>query len=274
MGGRGWREVLSGTGSPCSCRPSCRGPASARTLDRMPPTTSPHSAPRHAPFVRVTHWLSTIAIFALLLSGFEVVLSHPRFYWGETGNVNMAPAFTLPVPSSRAMVPTGYSFVLPDQNGWSLYLHFQAAWLLLFTGLVYVWRGVAKRHFQRDLVPDAGHRRWPTLRAELAAHLRLATAARSDPLTYNTVQRLSYLLLVFALVPLIIWTGLAMSPAFTAVFPRSVDLLGGRQSARTRHFLATIALALFTLIHVGMIALAGFRARTRAMITGTAETTS
>lgn len=258
---------------PWARRPAYRVPAPARTLDRMPPTTPPRPAPRHAAFVRVTHWLSTLAIFALLLSGFEVVLSHPRFYWGETGNVNMPPAFTLPVPSSRAMVPTGYSFVLPDQNGWSLYLHFQAAWLLLFTGLVYVWRGFAKRHFQRDLVPDAGHRRWPALRAELAAHLRLATAARSDPLTYNTVQRLSYMLLVFALVPLIVWTGLAMAPAFTAVFPLSVDLLGGRQSARTLHFLATIALALFTLIHVGMIALAGFRARTKAMITGTAENT-
>jgi hypothetical protein len=130
---------------------------------------------------------TTIAIFALLLSGFEVVLSHPRFYWGETGNVNMAPAFTLPVPSSRAMVPTGYSFVLPDQNGWSRYLHFRPR-LLLFTAWS-MWRSFAKRHFQRisflTPVTVAGR-----ARAELAA-ARLATAARGDPLTYNTVQRLS-----------------------------------------------------------------------------------
>ena len=99
-------------------------------------------APRHKRFVRVTHWLTTIAFFSLLLSGFELVLSHPRFYWGEIGNVNTTPLFSIPVPSSRRTVPTGYGFVLPDQNGWSRNLHFQSAWLLLFTGLVYVWAGL------------------------------------------------------------------------------------------------------------------------------------
>ncbi|CAN5772010.1 hypothetical protein BH11GEM1_BH11GEM1_34670 [soil metagenome] len=79
--------------------------------------------------MRVTHWLTTFAFLALLLSGGEVLLSHPRFYWGEVGNVNTTPAFTIPVPSSRSTVPTRYSFRLSDQNGWSRYLHFQSAWL-------------------------------------------------------------------------------------------------------------------------------------------------
>src|SRR5215211_6223128 len=83
------------------------------------------SAPRHPCFVRITHWLTTLAFFALLVSGLEIVLSHPRFYWGEVGNVNTTPLFTIPVPSSRSTVPTGYAFVLPDENGWSRYLHFQ-----------------------------------------------------------------------------------------------------------------------------------------------------
>src|SRR3954468_1867203 len=91
----------------------------------------PAAAPRHARFVRITHWLTALAFAALLVSGVEVLLSHPRFYWGESGNVNTQPLFTIPVPSSRSSVPTGYRFVLQDQNGWSRSLHFQAAWLLL-----------------------------------------------------------------------------------------------------------------------------------------------
>src|ERR1041385_8710781 len=84
-------------------------------------STSPAGAlpPRHSAVVRVTHWITTFAFLALLLTGVEILLSHPRFYWGETGNVNTPPLFKIPVPSSRSMVPTGYGYVLPDQNGWS-----------------------------------------------------------------------------------------------------------------------------------------------------------
>ncbi|WP_411279772.1 cytochrome b/b6 domain-containing protein [Gemmatimonas sp.] len=224
---------------------------------------------RHARFVRVTHWLSTIAIFALMLSGGEVVLSHPRFYWGEIGNVNVTPAFTLPVPSSRGTVPTGYNFVLPDQNGWSLYLHFQSAWLLLFTGLVYGVAGFARSHFQRNLVPVAGDRSFRALGRSIAAHMRFQKVSVNDAHSYNLLQRLSYLVMLFVLAPLIVWTGLAMAPGFTAVFPWSVSVLGGRQTARTLHFFLTGAFVLFTLAHVGMLLLAGFRARVQPMITGT-----
>jgi thiosulfate reductase cytochrome b subunit len=229
------------------------------------------AAPRHTRFVRVTHWLTTIAFFALLLSGLELVLSHPRFYWGEIGNVNTTPLFSIPVPSSRRSVPTGYGFVLPDQNGWSRNLHFQSAWLLLFTGLVYVWAGLRSSHFRRNLVPSQADRSWRALRAGIAEHLRLTSSAIGDSWSYNALQRLSYLAIVFVLFPLVIWTGLAMAPAFTAVFPWVVNVLGGRQSARTLHFVVTIALVLFTIVHVTMIILAGFRSRVRAMITGEAE---
>src|ERR1700752_1418297 len=77
---------------------------------------------RHSFLVRVTHWLTTFSFLALLVSGLEIVVSHPRFYWGETGNVNTPPLFTIPAASSRAAVPTGYGYVLPYQNGWSRYL--------------------------------------------------------------------------------------------------------------------------------------------------------
>src|SRR3974377_465764 len=100
----------------------------------VPSTTA---ASQHSVLVRVTHWITTLCFIALLVSGVEVVISHPRFYWGETGSDVTPPLFPLPIPSSRALVPTGYGYVLPDQNGWSRALHFQAAWLLVLTGLLY-----------------------------------------------------------------------------------------------------------------------------------------
>jgi hypothetical protein len=84
----------------------------------------------------------------------------PRFYWGETGNVLSPPLFSFPIPSSRATVPTGYGYVLPDQNGWSRYLHFQAAWLLVFTGLLYVTSGWLPGHFRRNLLPTRASLSW------------------------------------------------------------------------------------------------------------------
>jgi thiosulfate reductase cytochrome b subunit len=232
------------------------------------------AASRHARFVRITHWLVAMAFFALLLSGGEILLSHPRLYWGEIGNVNTTPLFTIPVPSSRATVPTGYGFVLPDQNGWSRYLHFQAAWLAWFAGVAYALIGARTGHFRRNLVPAAADRSWRALRAAIAEHLRFAASTFSDPGSYNALQRIAYLVVVFVLFPLVIWTGLAMSPGFTAVVPASVTLLGGRQSARTLHLFIAIALVVFTLVHVAMIIFTGFRARMRAMVTGAAEARS
>jgi len=103
---------------------------------------------------RVTHWITTICFFALLLTGIEIVISHPRFYWGETGTVLTAPLFQLPIPSSRATVPTGYGYVLPDQNGWSRALHFEAAWIAVLTGLLYVVSGLLTGHFRKKLAPQ------------------------------------------------------------------------------------------------------------------------
>src|ERR1700691_2442129 len=106
--------------------------------------------PRHGAVVRATHWITTLCFLALLVSGVEILVSHPRFYWGEAGNVRTPPLFQLPIPASRATVPTGYGYVLPDQNGWSRALHFEAAWLAVLTGLLYVAWGLFRGHFRRD----------------------------------------------------------------------------------------------------------------------------
>jgi thiosulfate reductase cytochrome b subunit len=211
---------------------------------------APAAAPHHTAIVRVTHWVTTLCVFALLVTGIEVIVSHPRFYWGEEGNVMTPALFSIPIPASRATVHTGYGYVLPDQNGWSRYLHFEAGWVLVLTGLLYVIAGVASGHFRKNLLP------------------RLDEA---NAFSYNPLQRLSYLVVIFMLFPFLIWTGLAMSPAFVSAVPIAVTALGGRQSARTLHFAVSIALVLFVLVHVTMVWMAGFRSRVMAMVTGRAR---
>ena len=193
--------------------------------------------PRHSALVRSSHWIVTVCVFFLLLTGIEIIVSHPRFYWGEEGNPNTESLFDIPIPASRPWVKTGYNYVLPDQNGWSRSLHFQSAWVLVIVGLVYTISGIMG-HFQRNR------------------------------LIYNDLQRITYLVVIFGLFPLAIWTGLAMSPAVTSAMPFLVTSVGGTQSARTIHFFVSLALVVFSIGHVVMVYRAGFRKLVRAMITG------
>ena len=235
--------------------------------DTIAPMTGT-SRPRHPALVRVTHWLTFAAFVALLVTGVEILISHPRFYWGETGNVNMRPFLTIPIPSSRASVPTGYGYVLPDQNGWSRALHFEAAWLAVLTGLLYLVFGFFWGHFRRGLYPARSDLSVKSLAISIASHLRFKRPGEDEDWSYNVLQRLAYLLVIFVLFPLVIWTGLDLSPAFASAFPHAVTILGGRQSARTLHLFVSIALVLFLLVHIVMVYLAGFRKRVGAMITG------
>ncbi len=218
--------------------------------------------------VRVTHWLTFVAFIALLITGGEIVISHPRFYWGEVGNVNTKPLFVLPIPSSRDTVPTAYKYVMPDQNGWSRYLHFEAAWLAILAGLVYGFYGVASGHFRKNLVPERRDWNWRAYRERIAKYVHREPPDRGEENSYNVLQRTAYAVVIFILFPLIIWTGLAMSPTFTAAFPWTAALLGGRQSARTIHFFVSWLLLFFLIVHVTMVAVSGFWRRMRGMITG------
>ena len=231
----------------------------------MPSLTN---APRHSAVVRVTHWIITLCFFALLVTGIEILISHPRFYWGEVGNVSMPSLFELPIPASRGSVKTGYSFVLPDQNSWSRSLHFQAGWVAVLTGLLYVVHGLLTGHFRKNLLPSRADLTWQAFSALVANHLRFKRLREAEAQSYNALQQLTYLLVIFVLFPLMIWTGLAMSPAFSGTFPITVTVFGGQQSARTIHFLVTVALVLFLVVHIMMVSLGGFRNRMRAMITG------
>ena len=145
---------------------------------------------RHTPLVRVTHWIATACFLALLVSGTEIVISHPRFYWGEAGNVMTPPLFSLPIPASRSRVNTGYGFVLADQNGWSRSLHFQTAWLLLFTGVLYTAAGFLNRHFRDNLLPALADLRPQAFGNVVAQHLKFRRPAESG--SYNVLQRVTY----------------------------------------------------------------------------------
>src|SRR5438105_1917563 len=153
--------------------------------------------PRHSSLVRVTHWLTTLCVFALLLSGIEILISHPRFYWGETGNPMTPALFDIPIPASRPWVNTGYGFVLPDQNGWSRNLHFEAAWILILTGFVYVISSLLGQHFKNNLLPSGTGLTWRALSKDIAKHLRFQRPDDAEAWSYNVLQRLTYLSVIF-----------------------------------------------------------------------------
>jgi thiosulfate reductase cytochrome b subunit len=215
-------------------------------------------SPRHALFVRVTHWLTAAAFAVLLLSGIAILLAHPRLYWGETGAVGGPSLIDLPFP-----------FVLDVPiRGPGRYLHFLAAWLAVFTGLAYGALGLLTGHFATSFVPRRGELSASAVRNVVKAHLRRPPQHADVSPAYNVLQRVTYAGVVFVLMPLIVVTGLGMSPAVTSVVPAAATLFGGQQSARTIHFFAACALTGFVLAHVVLVWQAGFTAHLRAMITG------
>jgi len=222
----------------------------------VPDEEEPYAGHGHSLTVRITHWVFTIAFFFLVFSSFPILIAHPRFYWGETGAMGTHPLFVLPLP------------LRVGRSGWGRSIHFLAAWLSLFTGVLYVGLGMLARHFRTRLLPTREDLSWTNIRHVVSEHARLSRASLAGQFRYNVLQRLAYLAVVFVFFPLILLSGLAMSPAVTSVAPWLVVLFGGHQSARTIHFLIAALLVAFLATHLAMIAVAGFMPRTRAMITG------
>jgi thiosulfate reductase cytochrome b subunit len=214
------------------------------------------SRPRHSAAVRITHWIVVLSVIGLLVSGIGILISHPRLYWGETGAVGADSLIDVPIP-----------FVI-GPSVWNRPIHFFFAWILTFAGIAYVVCGFITRHFRKDLLPGKADLRWTSIRDVISDHLRRRSTGRDAAGTYNVLQRLTYLAVVFALFPAIFWTGLAMSFGVTSVFPVMAVALGGHQSARTLHFALVAFLLLFVAIHILTIYLAGFVKNVRAMITG------
>jgi thiosulfate reductase cytochrome b subunit len=206
--------------------------------------------------VRITHWLNALAFLALAFTGVAILLAHPRMYWGETGYYDQPSLFDLPLP------------VILDYTGWGRSLHFLAAWLLVLNGLLYLLAGLLSGHFRRDMLPTRTQLRPRNVLQDIRDHLRFRHATGEAARHYNFLQKLSYLAVVFVLLPVMLLSGVTMSPAVTAAMPWLYDLFDGRQSARTAHFIAASLLVVFFLIHLAQVFIAGFRNEMRSMITG------
>jgi thiosulfate reductase cytochrome b subunit len=256
---------------------------------------------RHAVAVRATHWINVLCLVLLLMSGLRIFNSHPALYWGNYGykgvpsvlsiGAAVDPANGEPVGLTRI---AGWSFVTTGVLGVSydpergmvarafpLWLtlpgadlalardwHFLMAWLLVGNGAVYLLFGLISGHFRRDLAPAADQLAVRHILADVWDHLRLRAPRGEAARRYNLLQKLAYLAVVFVLLPIMVLSGLTMSPAVTAAVPGLLDLFGGRQSARTIHFLVTNLLVLFVLVHVLEVFLAGVVNGMRSMITG------
>ena len=238
----------------------------------------------HTRWVRTTHWVLAASVLTLAVTGFTILMAHPRLYWGTVGN-DLTPAL-IELPVSRNYRHGGWEVSTPafpdggralsairtydilNENSWARSLHFLAAWFLLVTGTIYLLAGLFSGHLRRDLVPRRGELTGRLVRDDLAAHLRLRTRpARGGP-PYGLVQKCSYCAVVFLGLPLMVLTGLAMSPAMTAAYPFLSGVWGGTQSARTIHFLVFVALMVFVVLHLVMVSLSGFRRQMRAMTFG------
>jgi thiosulfate reductase cytochrome b subunit len=238
----------------------------------------------HAAWVRLSHWILAASVLMLAFSGFEILMVHPRLYWGKAGNDLMPALIELPISrnyhhggwtppvtfisGAHPIISAARTYDIFNQNGWGRSLHFLAAWFLVVTGLIYLLTGLVSGHLLRDLVPRLREFRSRYLWQDVVAHLHLPfTKSRGGP-PYGVLQKLSYAAVLLIALPLMTFTGLAMSPAITASYPWLLDLFGGSQSARTIHFFVFAILVLFLIVHIAMVALTGFRRQMRAMTFG------
>ncbi len=255
---------------------------------------------RHSVMTRMTHWINVVCVIILLMSGLQIFNAHPALYWGQAGadparawleigdreahygasGFTRAGGFTFDTTGilglsrgingneSKRAFPRWMT--LPSWRDLSLgrRWHFFFAWLFVVNLLAYLLAAIASGHLRRDLLPSRGELRPRALLHDIADHLRLKFPQGEAARHYNPLQKLSYLIVALVLLPAMVWTGLSMSPSMDAILPWLVDVFGGRQSARSIHFLAASLIVLFVLIHVLMVVLAGPKNELRSMTTG------
>jgi thiosulfate reductase cytochrome b subunit len=265
-----------------------------RRVDTRPLDQPSRHRPAHARWVRLCHWLLAASVLTLGLSGFVVLMAHPRLYWGEAGN-DLTPAL-LELPISRNFRHGGWeptvvfspdaalnaradgrpqpivsarrTYEIYNENGWARSLHFLAAWLLVATGAAYALASALTGHITRDLLPRSRDLAPAALWGDLAARVGKSGAGVAPGPPYGPLQRCAYFGIAFLALPVLVVTGLAMSPAITAAYPFLASVWGGAQSARTIHFFAFALVAAFAIGHVLMTARAGFGRQLRALTIG------
>jgi thiosulfate reductase cytochrome b subunit len=267
----------------------------------LPPTARGTSVliRRHSIVIRLTHWLNVIFLTFLLLSGLQIFNAYPRLHWGQYG-ADDDPAFLEIGAKDTQAGPGGFIEVGPvtvpttgvlglskvdgelTPRAFPSWLtlpsfqdlaqgrrwHFFFAWAFVINGLIYLGYGLFTGHLRRDLAPDAHELAPRHVWREILDHARLRFPSGERARHYNTLQKLTYIAVIAGLLPLMLLTGLTMSPGVDAVFPFLLDVFGGRQSARAIHFITASLIVLFVIVHVAMVILSGPLNNLRSMITG------
>lgn len=252
---------------------------------------------RHPALIRLCHWINVFCLAILLMSGLQIFNAHPALYWGSTSNFD-APIASIGVDAdatvprgvvaigSHEITTTGVLGVSKDTAGtlteqafpsWITLpgvrdlatgrrWHFLVAWVFVVNGLVYLAYGVASGQLRARYVPSRDQIQH--FGASVKDHLLLRFPEGAEAKRYNVIQKLTYVVVVLGLLPLQLMAGLAMSPAMNSVAPWLLDLFGGRQTARTIHFVVAVLLVLFVLVHVALVVVSGLWNNMRGMITG------
>lgn len=253
---------------------------------------------RHPLFVRLSHWLNVLCLPILLMSGFQIFNAHPALYWGERSDRDR-PIFAMKGVQTESGELKGITTLFghpfdttglfgasrtgegaPARRGFPEWAtlpahqwlamgrrwHFFFAWIFVINGLIFALLSAASRHFRNDLLPKKDDLR--KIGTAIRDHLFFRHPAGEEAAHYNVLQKMAYTGVVFILGPLIVLTGLTMSPDINAAAPGLLTLFGGRQSARTIHFIAAFSFIGYTVVHVLMVAITGFWNNLRSMITG------
>jgi thiosulfate reductase cytochrome b subunit len=250
---------------------------------------------RQSIWTRVTHWIWAICLFFLLLTGLQIFNAHPELYIGEQSGFEFENSILSLQPERVGEQYRGITTVFglkfdttgvlgmsgpetrPDYQGFPRWatipsfrdlatgrvIHFFFGWIFILTMLVWFLASFINGHIRRDVIVTpkdvAG------LPRDIVDH---ATLRFKHGRSYNPLQKLAYSAVFFILFPLIILTGITMSPGMDTAWPWLLDVFGGRQTARTIHFAVMVLLVLFFIIHIVMVLAAGPINELRSMITG------
>ena len=248
---------------------------------------------RHRLPVRISHWLNVPFLIILIMSGLQIFNAHPALYWGDRSDRDRPLLSIRPVQTDDGDIKgvttvLGHRFETTGVLGYSdgsgrafpawatipsakwlamgRQWHLFFAWLFVINGLIFTAYALASRHVTRDLAPTGMD--WRSIGKSLKDHLVFRHPIGEEARRYNVLQKLAYATVLFLLGPLIVLTGLAMSPTIDTAFPWLLTILGGRQAARTIHFVACFSFVGFILIHVFQVIMTGFFNNIRSMITG------
>ena len=278
-------------------RPMAKSPASeALSTVSNPVVSSPPTIERvyrHRLPVRISHWLNVPFLIILIMSGLQIFNAHPALYWGDRSDrdkplLSIRPVQTESGETKGVTTILGHQFDTTGVFGYSDGMrrafpawatipsakwlamgrqwHLFFAWFFVINGLMFTAYALASRHATRDLAPTG--KDWRGIGKSLKDHLTLRHPTGDEAKRYNILQKLAYACILFVVAPLIVLTGLAMSPTIDTAFPWLLTIFGGRQGARTIHFVACFSFVGFVVIHIVQVILTGFFNNIRSMVTG------